>query len=492
MHKKIVSTTRLLLYLYFVLGWLFFDWAPVRYGFNAAKVSAATQTFTVSGTWQAPAGVSSVTVEAWGAGGAGGGRGSSTGQSGGGGGGAYATKVITVIPLQNYAYTVGTGGSGGTGAGPDGGFSQWATGTEIKAAGGKGGAVTTTKGLGGAIADSVGTTVYKGGDGGDAPTTLSGGGGGGAGSTGAGGNATGSTAGTGTAQAGGGGGAGVSNANGNVGLDAGGGGSGARRTNGNRSGGSGANGQIRITYNSPPTFSVEPTDSPDPVNYGQNVTFTATATDTDSNQWYLAVCKTNNVSPGLPPACASNQTLCISASAVASGSQNSCTWTSNVTGAQDWFAFACDSAETDPYCSSASTTSSPVTVNAIISVSVTSDGTVSYGTLNSGQTTSTLDLADTQTAKNDGNIAEDFSIKTSAPAGWTLGSTAGNDVFVHEFSTNAGGTWTKFVTADGYQTLLANIAPNNSQNFDLRFTAPSPSTSGAQKTITITIQATQH
>lgn len=212
------------------------------------KVSAATTTtFTTSGTWTAPADVTSVIVEAWGGGGAGGGRGNSTGSSGGGGGGAYASATLQVTPGNNYAYTVGAAVIGGKVDGVDGNFSQWASGTEVKAAGGKGGLATTTGGLGGAVADSIGTVRFKGGDGANGGT-VSGGGGGGAGTTGAGGNANAGTAGTGTFDGGGGGGAGVTNANGNPGIAAGGGGSGARRTTANRDGGGGASGQIRITY----------------------------------------------------------------------------------------------------------------------------------------------------------------------------------------------------------------------------------------------------
>src|SRR4051812_25043095 len=64
-------------------------------------------------TWMIPAGVTSITVEIWGAGGAGGGSQNNTKGGGGGGGGAYSSKVITVIPGQTITYSVGTGGIGG-------------------------------------------------------------------------------------------------------------------------------------------------------------------------------------------------------------------------------------------------------------------------------------------------------------------------------------------------------------------------------------------
>lgn len=242
-------------YLYSSLRWvgLFSLWTavlvlPFTSLATVQKVDAATtQTFTASGSWTAPADVTSVIVEVWGGGGAGGGRGNTTGTSGGGGGGAFASATIQVTPGNNYAYTVGAAVAGGAGNGSDGNLSQWATGTEVRAASGKGGLGTTTGGLGGLVADSIGTVRFKGGDGANGGTT-SGGGGGGAGTTGAGGNATAGTAGTGTTVGGGTGGTGVTNANGNPGVAAGGGGSGARRTSGNRSGGGGAAGQIRITY----------------------------------------------------------------------------------------------------------------------------------------------------------------------------------------------------------------------------------------------------
>lgn len=125
----------------------------------------------------------------------------------------------------------------------------------------------------------------------------------------------------------------------------------------------------------------------------------------------------------------------------------------------------------------------------VVSVSVTTDGTVAYGVLGSADAISTIDLADTQTVLNESNVAVDLNIKTSQPAGWTVGATPATDVFVHEFSINSGGVWTKFTASEQYQSLATNVGLSGLTNFDLRFTAPDPSTTSNEKTLTITVQA---
>lgn len=134
------------------------------------------------------------------------------------------------------------------------------------------------------------------------------------------------------------------------------------------------------------------------------------------------------------------------------------------------------------------------TTAAIISISI-DNGIVSYGILGAGVTKSTIDLSSTQIAKNEGNVAETFTIKSSNATGgigWTLASNAGTDIFVHEFSTTAGVGWTKFTTSDVYQPFVTNIGVSGNQSFDLRITAPTLSSDGISKTINITILATQY
>ena len=219
-----------------------------------------TFTFTSSGTWVCPTGVTSITVECWGGGGAGGGSITvlyPNAGAGGGGGGYTKTTSVTVIPGNSYIITVGQGGTDAAlnVNGNPGGDSYFDASIIGIAHGGNGGGNGGSAGAGG-----IGGT-YNGGNGAAAQnnnTTPSGGGGGGAGSGSNGGNANQATAGLGgSGNSSGSGGTGISTkANGNSGNSIGGGGGGAGQSSGLQTwkGGSGANGEVIITNTTPPTI----------------------------------------------------------------------------------------------------------------------------------------------------------------------------------------------------------------------------------------------
>lgn len=276
---------------------------------------ATVETFTTSGSWQAPVGVTSVLVEAWGAGGGGGGTGSTTGDAGGGGGGAYASATVSVTPGNNYSYTVGIGGAAGTSTsdpGDAGGFSQWESGASVKADGGDGGQFNAAyptleggNGFGGSTADSVGTTEYAGGDGFEASASGGyggGGGGGGAGSTGAGNAGSGVNGGSAKTENGGAGGnSGGTSGDGSIGSNYGGGGGGAGRfSGGNRVGGDGAGGFMRITYSTNATPAAPTLSSPSNSATGVSILpqFQLRTTDADNDylRYKIEVCSTSNCS----------------------------------------------------------------------------------------------------------------------------------------------------------------------------------------------------
>ena len=78
---------------------------------STSNAAIVTQKFTVSNTWTAPAGVTSVEALVVGGGGGGGGQ---HGGGGGGAGGLVYNSAFAVTPGSNYTITVGNGGAAGT------------------------------------------------------------------------------------------------------------------------------------------------------------------------------------------------------------------------------------------------------------------------------------------------------------------------------------------------------------------------------------------
>jgi len=232
---------------------------------TSSLVAQTVTNFTASGSWTAPAGVTSITVECWGGGGAGAAVGGNPAAGGGGAGGAYARKVVSVTPGTNYTLTVGatkTSGSKTATATQNNGNPSWFGSTStVFAQGGPGSAggnnTNNFNGVGalGSSSSSIGDVVRAGGNGanGASASGVAGGAGGGAAGTAAnGGNAsagTGGVGGAGNPSTGNGANGPANNTNGSAGSVRGGGGSGGKaNTTTDRNGGSGAAGYVRITY----------------------------------------------------------------------------------------------------------------------------------------------------------------------------------------------------------------------------------------------------
>ncbi len=226
--------------------------------FSMPLAGQTTETYTSPGehSFTVPAGVTEITVEAWGGGG-GAGKGQGNDAGGGGGGGAFASRTIAVSAGQLYSIVVGAGGAGATGdIGSTGGNSIITLGGSpmLQANGGSPGN-GRIGGAGGTTSSGTGIVSYAGGDGGSGHDTAQpfnrrgGGGGGSAFSDAPGGNGQdggGNSGGAGGDGEGDGGSGVQGNDNtGNPGNAPGGGGGGGG-AGGN--GGDGANGQIIIHY----------------------------------------------------------------------------------------------------------------------------------------------------------------------------------------------------------------------------------------------------
>jgi len=265
---------------------------------RSGRGHAQTDTFTSSGTWNVPAGVSSADFEAWGGGGAGGGTSSNNTGGSGGAGGQYAIKTVTGLVTNNaYTITVSTstaGTSGGNGsAGGDSQVTDPSSTVILRAKGGAGGIANAQGFAAGSTTNGIGDNVYPGGSstgGASCSGCYGGGGGGGAGSTGAGGDAGPTTTpGSGTSLNGGNGGSGqtTSAAGGNA-SNYGGGGGGAYKTTGpSRAGGTGAQGLVTVTYtvvsNSSPAAPTLSTPASSATGVSVTPSFTLSTTDADND-----------------------------------------------------------------------------------------------------------------------------------------------------------------------------------------------------------------
>ncbi len=189
-------------------------------------------------TWTCPAGVTSATVECWGAGGGGSGITSNAYHTGGAKGGSYAASTISVTPGTGYTVVVGARGVGGTTGGASQGYPSSFGGGTVSAAGGhpsnaftqvsvQASGRTTSNGT------TTGQTTVAGSDGGASWAGSTTGGVGGAGANGG----SGGSAGSGSASSAG-----------NGGFPGGGGGGCGRSSAGSQLGGHGGDGRVLITY----------------------------------------------------------------------------------------------------------------------------------------------------------------------------------------------------------------------------------------------------
>ncbi|MBN3584105.1 hypothetical protein JYB64_17035, partial [Algoriphagus aestuarii] len=240
MAKRLLKS--ILIFLLILIGWDAYGQCP----------SPTTITTTGNNTWLVPSGVTSITVEVWGAGGAGGVASGNPSTGGGGSGGGYVRTTLTVTPGSSISYFVGQGGSGASGG--NGQSSWFQNNSTVLAIGGNGAGSSTGVGTGaaGVTTGNIGGTLssWYGGAGGNANSTTSGGGGASAGTSGNGNAANGTLGGTSSNGSFAGPDGTNSVTSGTNGFSPGSGGAGGKRSGGSsNNGGNGGNGQIRITIN---------------------------------------------------------------------------------------------------------------------------------------------------------------------------------------------------------------------------------------------------
>ncbi|OGH13360.1 MAG: hypothetical protein A2860_02525 [Candidatus Levybacteria bacterium RIFCSPHIGHO2_01_FULL_37_33] len=249
--------------------------------------------------------------------------------------------------------------------------------------------------------------------------------------------------------------------------------------------------RMTITYtNSAPTLSVsQPDGTGDTVTVGDAYNVTYTSADSDNVVTTAFFYDTNN--SGLDGTAISG--ACATA---AEGTDATCSWDTTGVSPGTYYVYGITNDGVNSQVSAYSP--GQITINAapVVSVSV-NDGTVTYGTMMAGASKTTIDLTDTQTLTNDGNVLETFNIKgqnTACP--WTLAATAGTDQYTHEFCKKTDVScaspptnYTALTTA--YQTLYTSVAAAGTKQLDLRITVPTTSTCSIQQSADVTIQAVQ-
>ncbi len=140
-------------------------------GFILTGLAQGTQTFNAGGTFNVPAGVSSVTIECWGAGGGGA---SGSNAAGGGGGGAYTKGTISGLTGGTSTITITVGATAAVGSNGTASSAVFSA-NNITANGGNAGNARTG-GSGGAasVVGGIITASFAGGDGGNAMASTSG------------------------------------------------------------------------------------------------------------------------------------------------------------------------------------------------------------------------------------------------------------------------------------------------------------------------------
>lgn len=137
-------------------------------------------------------------------------------------------------------------------------------------------------------------------------------------------------------------------------------------------------------------------------------------------------------------------------------------------------------------------TASVTAQNVAVSLNQT---TFDYGIIPTGQSSSTLALFSGAgiSATNDGNVNADFTIYGANTTDWTLGGTAGENIYVHSFCDDTESDCSTPTT--NYSALTISpatfelgVAPAASQAFQLNITTPSSTTFYTQQSAAVTIQ----
>jgi|GEM_PF-3292610 len=114
---------------------------------------------------------------------------------------------------------------------------------------------------------------------------------------------------------------------------------------------------------------------------------------------------------------------------------------------------------------------------------------IAYGNIAVGGRKCSTTTTDTQEAINNGNITENFNIKTADSTNWDIGtSSPGSEIYTHQFSTTTGSYDWPYIDNE-YVTMETGLAAEATSTLDTYISVPSSTTNYTQQSMTITVQA---
>lgn len=140
-------------------------------------------------------------------------------------------------------------------------------------------------------------------------------------------------------------------------------------------------------------------------------------------------------------------------------------------------------------------TSVTATVTAeVIALSITANSSINYGAVSTTADTTSSGKNVSPTVQNDGSVNEDFQLKGTNSANWTLAGAAGDAIYAHKechANCDSAPTWVALSSGSYTSNIFSAVAPAASNSFDLQITVPTLNAGVTQQNVNVFVQATK-
>ena len=140
-------------------------------------------------------------------------------------------------------------------------------------------------------------------------------------------------------------------------------------------------------------------------------------------------------------------------------------------------------------------TSVTATVTAeVVALSITANGSFDYGSVVTTADTTSNGVNKSPTIRNDGSVNEDFQLKGTDSASWTLASSAGSATYAHKechATCDTSPSWAALNHTSYSASIFTSVAPTGTGAFDLQVTVPTSTAGVSQQNVNVDVQATK-